>query len=79
RIPEIRARTSLPVAVGFGIRDAQTAATIGRFADAVIVGSRLIEEIEQSPAENACQRVATLLADIRRGLDTVTSSARENT
>ncbi len=77
RIPEIRARTSLPVAVGFGIRDAQTAATIGRFADAVIVGSRLIEEIERSSPENACQQATTLLADIRRGLDTVTSSARE--
>ncbi|HMW18028.1 MAG TPA: tryptophan synthase subunit alpha [Accumulibacter sp.] len=78
RLPEIRACTGVPVAVGFGIRDAQTAAAIGQFADAVIVGSRLIEELENSSPENACRDVGALLADIRRGLDTVTlSPARE--
>lgn len=73
RLPEIRARTGVPIAVGFGIRDAQTAAAIGQFADAVIVGSRLIEELENSPPENACRHVGAVLADIRRGLDTVTT------
>jgi tryptophan synthase alpha chain len=48
RIPEIRARTGVPVGVGFGIRDAATAAAVAEHADAVVVGSRIIEELERS-------------------------------
>lgn len=47
-IDEIRARIELPVGVGFGIRDAATAAAIGAFADAVIVGSALVEHLHQA-------------------------------
>ena len=71
RLPEIRARTGVPVGVGFGIRDAATAAAVAAIADAVVVGSRIIEEIEQSPPDQACARVLALVADIRRGMDTV--------
>jgi tryptophan synthase alpha chain len=69
RIPEIHAAVGVPVGVGFGIRDAQTAGAIARFADAVVVGSRIIEEIEQSPADEVCARVKALVADLRRGID----------
>lgn len=69
RIPVIREQTGLPVGVGFGIRDAATAARIAAFADAVVVGSRIIEEIEQSTPATACDRVRLLVADIRRGMD----------
>jgi tryptophan synthase alpha chain len=69
RIPEIHAAVGVPVGVGFGIRDAQTAAAIARFADAVVVGSRIIEEIEQSSADEVCARVKALVADLRRGID----------
>ena len=69
RIPEIHAATSVPVGIGFGIRDAATAGAIARFADAVVVGSRIIEEIEQSTADNVCQKVHTLVAGLRRGVD----------
>jgi tryptophan synthase alpha chain len=68
RLPLIRQKTGLPVGVGFGIRDAATAA---RIADAVVVGSRIIEEIEKSTVETACANVKTLVADIRRGVDEV--------
>ena len=71
RLPAIRQRTGLPVGVGFGIRDAATAARIAAFADAVVVGSRIIEEIENSTAETACSNVQALVADIRRGIDGV--------
>ena len=71
RLPLIRAKTGLPVGVGFGIRDAATAARIAGFADAVVVGSRIIEEIEKSTAETACANVRALVADIRRGVDEV--------
>jgi tryptophan synthase alpha chain len=71
RLPLIREKTGLPVGVGFGIRDAATAARIAAFADAVVVGSRIIEEIEKSTAETACANVQALVADIRRGVDEV--------
>jgi len=73
RLPAIREKTGLPVGVGFGIRDASTAARIAAFADAVVVGSRIIEEIEKSTAETACANVKALVADIRRGVDEVKS------
>ena len=71
RLPLIREKTGLPVGVGFGIRDAATAARIARIADAVVVGSRIIEEIEKSTADNACANVKALVADIRHGVDEV--------
>ncbi len=71
RLPAIRDKTGLPVGVGFGIRDAATAARIAAFADAVVVGSRIIEEIEKSTAETACANVKALVAAIRRGVDEV--------
>jgi len=71
RLPLIREKIGLPVGVGFGIRDASTAARIAAIADAVVVGSRIIEEIEKSTAETACANVKALVADIRRGVDEV--------
>ena len=72
RIPEIHAATGVPVGVGFGIRDAVTAGAVAQIADAVVVGSRIIEEIERSTAENVCERVQALVADLRRGIDEAT-------
>lgn len=69
RIPQIREKTGLPVGVGFGIRDATTAGRIAAFADAVVVGSRIIEEIEKSTPDTACANVKALVSDIRRGVD----------
>jgi tryptophan synthase alpha chain len=71
RLPAIREKTGLPVGVGFGIRDAATASRIAAFADAVVVGSRIIEEIEKSTVGTACANVKALVADIRRGVDEV--------
>ena len=71
RLPAIRQQTGLPVGVGFGIRDAAAAARIAGFADAVVVGSRIIEEIERSSPETACANVESLVADLRRGVDEV--------
>lgn len=74
RIPEIHAATGVPVGVGFGIRDAATAGAVAKIADAVVVGSRIIEEIEQSIDETVCDRVKALVADLRRGIDEATAS-----
>lgn len=69
RIPRIRQQVGMPVGVGFGIRDAATAARIAAVADAVVIGSRIIEEIENSPAADAPTRVTGLLAGIRAAMD----------
>lgn len=71
RIPAIRAEVGMPVGVGFGIRDAQSAAKIARVADAVVIGSRIIEEIENSSVGEAPARVQKLLATIRIAIDEV--------
>lgn len=69
RIPQIQARVGMPVGVGFGIRDAESARRVAEVADAVVIGSRIIEEIEQSPAEQVAERVTALLRTIRQALD----------
>ena len=69
RIPKIRAATKLPIGVGFGIRDAESARRIAASADAVVIGSRIIEEIEAAGAEHAVARVKQLLGPIRKAID----------
>ncbi|MCL2831122.1 MAG: tryptophan synthase subunit alpha [Betaproteobacteria bacterium] len=69
RVPEIRAAVGLPVAVGFGVRDAQSAQALASCCDAVIIGSRIIEEIEHSPPEQLHERILALIAPIRAGID----------
>lgn len=72
RIPKIRERVGLPVGVGFGIRDAQTAARVAEVADAVVIGSRIIEEIESSPPDEVIYRVTQFVRGVREALDGVT-------
>jgi tryptophan synthase alpha chain len=69
RIPSIRAATKMPIGVGFGIRDAESARRIAASADAVVIGSRLIQEIEAGSADQAVARVKAFLKPIRQALD----------
>jgi tryptophan synthase alpha chain len=71
RIPQIRERVGLPVGVGFGIRDAETAARIAEVADAVVIGSRIIEEMESSPREEITTRVAAFVRGVRTAMDEI--------
>ncbi|MFT3758804.1 tryptophan synthase subunit alpha [Thauera sp.] len=71
RIPQIRAAVGMPVGVGFGIRDAESARRIGDVADAVVIGSRIIEEIEQAPKGEAVARVTVFMRGIREALDAI--------
>ncbi|MDR0736319.1 MAG: tryptophan synthase subunit alpha [Zoogloeaceae bacterium] len=68
RLPAIRAAVGLPVGVGFGIRDAATAARMAEIADAVVVGSRIIEELEGAPEGEELARVAALTNELRQGV-----------
>lgn len=69
RIPMLRAATKLPIGVGFGIRDAESARRVAEVADAVVIGSRIIQEIEAAGPEQAVSRVKDLLRPIRAALD----------
>lgn len=69
RLPAIRGHTGLPVGVGFGIRDAETARRVAELADAVVIGSRIVQEIEASPRETLLENVRNLVASMRAAID----------
>jgi tryptophan synthase alpha chain len=75
RLTEIRQRVALPIGVGFGIRDAASAQAIAAHADAVVIGSRIIQEIESGSADDAPRRAAAWLATIRGAVDSVVKQA----
>jgi tryptophan synthase alpha chain len=75
KLAEIRKRVALPVGVGFGIRDAASAQAIAAHADAVVIGSRIIQEIEAGPSHEAPRRAAAWLATIRTAIDQVAKRA----
>jgi tryptophan synthase alpha chain len=68
-LPRIRQHVTVPVGVGFGIRDAETARAVGRTADAVVIGSRLIQLIENEPYEKVIAVATNFLRGIRKALD----------
>ena len=69
KLLEIRRHVRLPVGVGFGIRDAASAQAIAAHADAVVIGSRIIEEIEGGAPASAAGRAGAWLSGIRSALD----------
>ena len=69
RVAEIRKLTSLPIGVGFGVRDAETARNVGKIADAVVVGSRMVQTVEQSSEENLVSNVSALVLELRTAID----------
>jgi tryptophan synthase alpha chain len=68
-LPRIRKHVNVPVGVGFGIRDAATAQAIGRVADAVVIGSKIIQLIESQPRDAVVSTAADFLRGIRSALD----------
>jgi tryptophan synthase alpha chain len=68
-IARIKAETSLPVGVGFGIRDGETARRVAVVADAVVIGSRIIQELEAAPQGQEVARVRALVKNIREAMD----------
>jgi len=68
-LPRIRQKVSIPVGGGFGIRDAQTAQTISKVADAVVIGSKIIQLIENEPRDKVASVAGDFLRDIRQAMD----------
>jgi tryptophan synthase alpha chain len=75
KVAHIHELTALPVGVGFGIRDADTAAAVGRVSDGVIVGSVLVDTIarNQSDPEQLKRALTDLLQPMRVALDNLAS------
>jgi tryptophan synthase alpha chain len=73
RLARIRAYTGLPLGVGFGIRDAETARRIAGIADAVVIGTRLVQEIESSRPDDLTARVTAFLRGVRNAMDETTT------
>lgn len=71
-VAKIKQQIDLPIAVGFGIRDAQVAQAIGRIADAVIIGSRLVQLLEATPNLEVLPTLGHFVKQIRNALDSVT-------
>jgi len=69
RVANIRKQTSLPVGVGFGVKDAATAKSVAAFADAVVVGSRTVLTIEQSSEETLVANISALIEELRSAID----------
>lgn len=69
-VETIRSLTDIPVGVGFGIRDADSAAAVAAVADAVVVGSALVKLIAAAPdLRTACAQVQNLLSGMRQAMD----------
>jgi len=75
RVNRIKAHSKLPVGVGFGIKDADSAARVARVADAVVVGSALVKKVEETDglADKLEGAITALLTDIRVGIDAATN------
>jgi len=77
-LPRIRQYVSLPVGVGFGIRDARTAQAVGSVADAVIIGSKIIQLIEGQPRDQVVPVAREFLREIREALDALPAATAKN-
>ena len=69
KLAQLRSTISIPIGVGFGIRDSATAKAVAELADAVVVGSRIIEEIENSPEAEVLTNVYRLVKSLRNAMD----------
>ena len=68
-LPRIRQHVTIPVGVGFGIRDAATAQAIGKVADAVVIGSRIIQLIEDQEHAKVVPLTIDFLRGVRKAMD----------
>lgn len=75
-MPRLRQHIDLPIGVGFGIRDAETAKAVAAVSDAVVIGSRLIQIIETQTRDNVASEAAAFIRDIRAALDTLKGAHR---
>ncbi len=69
KLPQLRKHIKLPIGVGFGIRDAATAKAVSALCDGVVVGSRIVQEIENANEQNVLANVGKLVQELRQAID----------
>jgi len=69
KLVDLRSHISIPIGVGFGIHDSVTARAVSELADAVVVGSRIMKEIEESPREKLLINVSEFVGSLRTAID----------
>ena len=69
RVNNVRKFTKLPVGVGFGVRDAKTAKEVAAIADAVVIGSRIVLEIEQSNKDTLIDNIKKLMREMKNAIE----------
>jgi tryptophan synthase alpha chain len=74
KLTQLRSHISIPIGVGFGIRDGATAKAVAQLADAVVVGSRIVEEIEKSPKAEVLANVYRVVKSLRSAVDEASPS-----
>jgi tryptophan synthase alpha chain len=75
-IPRIRRHVTLPIGVGFGIRDAESARAVSRVADAVVIGARLVQILEAESRSAVAEAGRAFIAGIRSALDSAEEGTR---
>jgi tryptophan synthase alpha chain len=70
-LPRIKQHVKLPVGVGFGIRDAASAQAVGAVADAVVIGTRLVQILESQTRDNVAPAARQFMSEIRAALDSL--------
>jgi tryptophan synthase alpha chain len=68
-VPRIKRFVKLPVGVGFGIRDAKTAQAVAAVADAVVIGTALVQLLEGCARDKVATKAGEFIAGIRTALD----------
>ncbi|CAB3770330.1 tryptophan synthase subunit alpha [Paraburkholderia humisilvae] len=76
KIPAIKSRVPLPIGVGFGIRDAQSARAVAEISDAVVIGSRIVNLLEEAAPEAAADTLTRFIREIRHAIDAIGAGAR---
>jgi tryptophan synthase alpha chain len=73
KLNQIRGKTTLPIGVGFGIRNAEIAEAVGRISDAVVVGSSLVERIAEHSenSESMKEEISSFIGSLRNALDSI--------
>lgn len=75
-VPRIREHVQVPVGVGFGIRDAATAQAVAEVADAVVIGTRIVQLLEEQPRDKVVAAGRQFIAEIRSALDSLKGATR---
>jgi tryptophan synthase alpha chain len=70
-VPRIKAHVKIPVGVGFGIRDAQTARAVAAVSDAVVIGSAIVQLLEAQAHDDVAAAGGRFIAEIRSALDSL--------